>query len=71
MRREESILTVQSAFIKENNSFYYILDFDAFAANIEQNKLDSKIEELHKIILNEFHSLITEKCKEMMRGNES
>ena len=68
MINEQVNLTIQTAFIKENNLNKYILDFDAFSTNIDKKDVSERIESLHEVIIKEFHSLITEKCRNKMRG---
>ncbi|KKL89499.1 hypothetical protein LCGC14_1914040 [marine sediment metagenome] len=61
---------IQSTIITEDDKDYYILDFDAYSEDIKKNDLSEKIDLLHKEILKEFHSLITEECRKKMRGEE-
>lgn len=69
VKKENSIeITIQSAFITENEKKYFYLDFDAFSVNVVIDEVNSKIESLHEFILNEFHSLITDECRKKMRG---
>lgn len=61
-------LTIMSGFLKQDNKDYYMLDLDAFSLNVKQEDLYKNLENLHEIILKEFHSLITEDCRKKMRG---
>lgn len=61
-------LIIQTVFIFENNKKYYILDLDAYLRNIGIDEADDKFELSHEVILKEFHSLITEECRNKMRG---
>lgn len=65
---ENEKIIIQSTFIRENDISYYLLDFDAYSENIKKEDLDSTISSLHEIILKEFHSLITDDCREKLRG---
>ena len=70
VQKEESIeLIIQTAFILENSEKFYILDFDAFCKNTGGDQIYNKIELLHDVILKEFHLLITEECRNWMRGS--
>jgi len=69
VKRKKSIeLTIMSGFLKENDDYFYMLDFDAYSLNVMQENLYKKLENLHNVILKEFHSLITEDCRIKMRG---
>lgn len=68
MKSKEIEITIQSTFITEDNKSFYILDFDAYSTNLDVDILSSQIESLHVEILKEFHSLITEECRQKMRG---
>ncbi len=61
-------LIIQSVFILEGKKKYYILDLDANLRDVGIKELNDKNEIFHEIILKEFHSLITEKCRIKMRG---
>ena len=61
-------LTIMSGFLKQDNKDYYMLDLDAFSLNVKQEDFYKNLENLHEIILKEFHSLITEDCRKKMRG---
>ena len=60
-------ITIQSTFIKEKEKWFYILDFDAYSTNVKKESIDIRINTLHEIILKEFHSLITDDCREKLR----
>lgn len=64
----ETHLIIQAVFIIEDNKKNYILDFDANLGNVGSTEADDKIELLHEVILKEFHSLITDECRNRMRG---
>ena len=69
--KKDSIeLTIMSGFLKEKDSYLYLLDFDAFSLNIKRENLYEKLEKLHNVILKEFHLLITEECRKKMRGEK-
>lgn len=61
-------ITIQSTFIKEEDTWFYILDFDAYSTKVRNESLNYRINTLHEIILKEFHSLITDECREKLRG---
>ena len=61
-------LLIQTVFIFENNKRNYILDLNASLKNVAIDEINEKIELSHEVILNEFHSLITEECRNKMRG---
>jgi len=63
-------LILQSTTITEEDIDYYILDFDAYLINIEDKYLKEKIDQLHEVILQEFHSIITDECRKKMRGEK-
>lgn len=67
-KQDQIHIILLSTFITENNKDYYILDFDAFLNNLEDNALMEKADQLHEEILREFHSLITDNCRIKMRG---
>lgn len=64
----ETQLITQAVFIIEDNKKNYILDFDAYLRNIGSTETIDKIDFLHEVILKEFHSLITDECRNRMRG---
>ena len=67
--KKDSIeLTIMSGFLKEKDSYLYLLDFDAFSLNIKRENLYEKLVKLLNVILKEFHLLITEECRKNMRG---
>ncbi len=69
VNKNDSIkVTILALSMSENDKNYYILDFDAFSTNILAEDYENTIENLHDVILHEFHSLITENCREKMRG---
>jgi uncharacterized protein (TIGR04255 family) len=61
-------LAIQSTFEYLPEKTNYLIDLDAFVLNTNSNDLSSRLEGLHANILSEFHSLITEKWRDKMRG---
>jgi len=68
IKEDQIDIVIQSTFFTEDKKDYYILDFDAYLTEIEDINLMSKADQLHEVILKEFHSLITDDCRKMMRG---
>ncbi len=69
VKKENDVqILVQSTIITEENENFYIIDFDAFFLNLNNEEIIEKADMLHEEILKEFHSLITEECRKKMRG---
>lgn len=68
-RRDNYNLLFQCRIAKIKDIYKYIMDFDAYAENVESANYLSITDDLRKLNKSEFYSCITEDFKQYMRGS--
>ena len=69
-KREAYNLLFQCGIAKVDNVYKYVMDFDAYAENIDSANFLSITDDLRKLDRSEFQSCITEEFKKYMRGDK-